>query len=70
MQGVLEEYNGTFNLENLLECIQYEDQAAYLLYLGVEFFQQGWVDYKSGLDVPTIMSDIAGGALAVVGSVK
>ena len=38
MQGVLEEYDGTFNLENLLECIQYEDQAAYMLYLGVEFF--------------------------------
>jgi len=38
MQGVLEEYDGTFSLLNLLECINYEDQAAYMLYIGAETF--------------------------------
>lgn len=70
MQGVLEEYNGTFSLLNLLECIYYEDQAAYMLYIGVETFQQGLIDYKAGKDIETILSDVAGGAIAVVGAVQ
>jgi hypothetical protein len=38
MQGVLEEYDGTFSLLNLLECINYEDQAALMLSIGIETF--------------------------------
>ena len=70
MQGVLEEYHGTFSLLNLLECINYEDQAAYMLYIGVETFQQSWEEYKAGKDIETVLSDVAGGAIAVVGAVQ
>jgi len=38
MKGVFEEYDGTLSLLNLLECINYEDQTALMLSIGIETF--------------------------------
>ena len=70
MQGVLEEYNGTFDLLALLECIDLEDQAALMLVLGVESFEQAVIDYKAGEDMDTVIGDVVGGAIATFGAVQ
>lgn len=41
-----------------------------MLYIGVETFQQSWEEYKAGKDIETVLGDVAGGAIAVVGAVQ
>ena len=41
-----------------------------MFFIGVEAFEQGWEDLTAGKDIETVLSDVAGGVIAIVSAVK
>ena len=62
LQGILKNYGGHFDVDNLLSCLKDEGQAILILNAAVQAFEKAWSTQK--------LEDLIGGIVALVGFVQ